>query len=71
MYQTYNYNPTDIWKMDKSGTQGERGVGKILARVRIQSMHSLIPNERGLLTVLLIINAIGETIPNFYILKRF
>jgi hypothetical protein len=43
--------------------------GRVFAKHGSRNVHSIIPNEREWLSVLCCINAEGEAIPNFYILK--
>jgi hypothetical protein len=43
------------------------GGGRVLAKTRARSVHSIIPKEREWLSVLVCVNAAGFHIPNFYI----
>jgi hypothetical protein len=62
------YEPAYIWNCDESGAQvGRNGGGRILAKIRAWSVHSIIPKEREWLSVLVCVNAAGYHIPNFYI----
>ena len=70
LYDAWNYPPSHIWNCDESGVQaGRSGGATVLAKVGSKSVHTIEPNQREHLSVLLYINADGGKIPNFYILN--
>jgi hypothetical protein len=52
---------------------GRNGGAMVIAKSRARCVHSIVPNQREWLSVLLCINASGKAIPTFYIFrgKRF
>ena len=44
-------------------------MGRVFAPEGARNVHTLIPNEREWISVLIVINAQKTTIPNFYIFK--
>ena len=70
LYISYNYPPTHIWNCDESRVQvGHSGGATVLAKIGSRSVHSIEPDQREHLSVFSCVNADGESIPNFYILK--
>ena len=71
-YEQHEYSPSHIWNADESGAQvGRNGGGTLVFAQRgSKSVHTIIPNSKEHLTVLLCVNAIGDHVPNFYIFKR-
>jgi hypothetical protein len=70
LYATYKCSPSCIWNYDESGVQdGRNGGTYVLAKTGSRSVHQVVPDEREWLTVLICINAVGESIPNFYIFR--
>jgi hypothetical protein len=64
------FEPQYIWNCDESGAQaGRNGGGRVLARTGVPSVHSIIPNKREWLSVLVCVNPAGFYIPNFYIFR--
>lgn len=59
-----------IWNCDESGAQAGRNGGAIvIARKGARRVHSIVPNQREWLSVLVCINAEGTSIPSFYIFR--
>ena len=70
LYNKYAYNAFHIWNVDENGCNASKsGLGKVLARKGIQSVHAQIPNERKWLSVLTFIDVAGIFIPYFFIFK--
>ena len=70
LYAMHKYSPDRIWNCDESGAQaGRNGGGIIIARTGARRVHSIVPDQREWLSVLVCINAAGESIPGFYIFK--
>jgi hypothetical protein len=62
------YEASYIWNCDESGAQAGQNVGgRVLAKTRVRSVHSIIPKEREWLSVLVCVNAVGYHILSFYI----
>ena len=60
-----------IWNCDKTGTQAERtGRGIVIARRGAHRVHTIIPDQREWLSVLVCINIVGLAIPSFSVFKR-
>ena len=63
-------NPSGIGNCDESGAQvGRNGGGRVLTKIGVWNVHSIIPKERVWLSILLCMNAIGYHIPSFYIFQ--
>jgi hypothetical protein len=74
LYSLHKYTPDRIWNCDESGVQARKnGGGVVIARTGARRVHSVVPDQREWLSVLVCINGIGKTIPSFYIFrgKRF
>jgi len=70
LYTHRGYAPHQIWNCDESGAQaGRGGGGYVIAKRGSKIVHNIIPNQREWLTVLVCINANGESIPSYYIFK--
>jgi hypothetical protein len=64
------YGVDYIWNCDESGAQaGHNGGGRVLAKMGVQNVHSIIPKEREWLSVLVCVNAASYHIPSFYIFR--
>jgi hypothetical protein len=68
VYQRYKYPPDHIWNSDESGAH-RNGGGRVWAKRGSINVQSLMPNEREWITMLSCINAVGQSIPGFYIFK--
>ena len=70
-YEEHSYSPSHIWNADESEAQAGRNGGGTLvfARRGTRSVHTTIPSSNEHLTVLSTVNALGQSIPNFYIFK--
>ena len=70
LYNKFAYPPSNIWNVDESGCNASKsGLDKVLARKGVRSVYAQIPNEREWLSILTSINAVGWSIPHFYIFK--
>ena len=70
LYSLHQYSPNRIWNCDESGAQAGRNGGAIvIARKGARHVHSIVPNQREWLSVLVCINASGTSIPSFYIFR--
>lgn len=70
LYDMHAYPPSRVWNCDESGCQAGRNGGcLVLARKGARSVHSIIPDQREWLSVLVCVNAAGIAIPSFYIFK--
>jgi hypothetical protein len=70
LYDQNKYEPHQVWNIDESGAQAcKNGQSKVLAKSGTRAVYTLVPDEREWVTILCAINAVGETIPNFYIFK--
>ena len=66
----HNYSPDQIWNCDESGAQaGRNGGGVVIARRGARHVHSIVPDQREWLSVLVCINAGGLAIPSFYVFR--
>jgi hypothetical protein len=74
LYNLHKYSPDRFWNCDESGAQaGKNGGGVVIARTGARRVHSVVPDQREWLSVLVCINAAGVAISSFYIFrgKRF
>jgi hypothetical protein len=74
LYNLHNYSPDRIWNCDESWAQvGKNWGGVVIARTGARRVHSIVPDQREWLSVLVCINAADVAIPSFYIFrgKRF
>ena len=70
LYSLHKYPPDRVWNCDESGVQaGRNGGGIVIARRGSRRVHSIVPNQREWLSVLVCINAAGLAIPSFYVFK--
>jgi hypothetical protein len=66
----HSYTPDRIWNCDESGAQaGRSGGGVVIARRGARHVHSIVPDQREWLSVLVCINAGGSAIPSFYVFR--
>ena len=70
VYKAHSYTPDRIWNCDESGANASRsGNGLVIARKGCRNVHAIVPDEREWLSVLACVNAAGQHVPNFYILR--
>jgi len=69
LYKKHEYVPSCVWNYDESGAQARRIGGRVLAKRNVKNVHTVIPNAREWLFVLLFVNATHTHIPNLYIFK--
>ena len=66
----HQYSADRIWNCDESGAQaGRNGGGVVIARKGARHVHSIVPDQREWLSVLVCINADGVNIPSFYVFR--
>ena len=66
----HEYGADRIWNCDESGAQaGRNGGGVVIARKGARHVHSIVPDQRDWLSVLVCINADGFSIPSFYVFR--
>ncbi|XP_065315207.1 uncharacterized protein LOC135924087 [Gordionus sp. m RMFG-2023] len=71
LYNSYNFEPHNIWNADESGFTTVQTPAKIVAQKGAKQVGSITSGERGtLVTICLAINAIGHSIPPFFIFPR-
>ncbi|XP_065323820.1 uncharacterized protein LOC135930944 [Gordionus sp. m RMFG-2023] len=71
LYNSYNFEPHNIWNADESGFTTVQTPAKIIAQKGAKQVGSITSGERGtLVTICLAINAIGHSIPPFFIFPR-
>ena len=62
--------PNCIWNIDETGCQASQGgLAKVFSKRGIKGVHKVVPTKREWLSVLIAINASGQSIPNYYIFK--
>lgn len=70
LYDMHQYSAERIWNCDESRAQAGRTCGAIvIARKGARRVHTVVPNQREWLSVLVCINAAGTSIPAFYIFR--
>lgn len=70
LFTLHSYTPDRIWNCDESGAQaGRSGGGVVIARKGARHVHSIVPDQREWLSVLVCINAGGSAIPSFYVFR--
>jgi hypothetical protein len=70
LYTLHKYLPERIWNYDESGTQTRNTCGSIvIARRGTCHVHTIVPDQREWLSVLVCINAARLAIPSFYVFK--
>ena len=66
----HEYSVDRIWNCDESGAQvGRSGGGVVIAQKGARHVHSIVPDQREWLSVLVCINADGVSIPSFYVFR--
>ena len=59
-----------MWNCDESGAQANKnGEGIIFARRGTKSVHTIVSNKRLWLSILVVVNSVKQTMPNFYVFK--
>lgn len=74
LYNLHKYSPNRIWNRDESGVQARKNEGRVvIAKIGVGWVHSVVPDQREWLSILVCINTTGVAIPSFYIFreKRF
>ena len=69
-YDHHHYGAYQIWNCDESSAQvNKNGEGVVITKRRIRAIHTIVPNERGWIYVLVAMNSAGHTMPNYYVFK--
>ena len=70
LYQEHQYDTSQVWNCDETRAQANKnGEAMVFARRGIRSVHTLVPNERQWLSILVAINSARTTMPNYYVFK--
>jgi hypothetical protein len=70
LYTLHTYPPEQIWNCDETSTQaGRTGGGIVIVRRGARRVHTIVPDQREWLSVLVCINTAGLAIPSFYVFK--
>jgi hypothetical protein len=71
LYTLHTYPLESICSCDEIGIQaGRTSRGIIIARRGARRVHTIVPEQREWLSVLVCINVAGLAIPSFYVLKK-
>ncbi|XP_047132556.2 uncharacterized protein LOC124811253 [Hydra vulgaris] len=69
--QKYSFSPNDIWNMDETAVTIVQQLKKVIAKKGLKQVGAITSAERGtLVTLACTINAIGNSIPPFFIFPR-
>nr|XP_047138897.1 uncharacterized protein LOC124814861 [Hydra vulgaris] len=69
--QKYLFSPNDIWNMDETAVTTVQQPKKVIAKKGLKQVGAITSAERGtLVTLACTINAIGNSIPPFFIFPR-
>ena len=69
LYLEHKYEPLQIWNCDESGAQANKnGEATVFAR-KGRSIHTIVPNERQWIFVLVAVNSTSQTMPYYYVFK--
>nr|XP_047127647.1 uncharacterized protein LOC124808542 [Hydra vulgaris] len=69
--QKYSFSPNDIWNMDETAVTTVQQPKKVIAKKGLKQVGAITSAERGtLVTLACTINAIGNSIPPFFIFPR-
>ncbi|MCO5601307.1 hypothetical protein L7F22_055426 [Adiantum nelumboides] len=70
LYDEHKYPPSYVWNADETGFQGSRDKGmKILAKKGAKVVYGVTWDSKEWMTVLCCVNAEGQSIPSYYIIK--
>lgn len=71
LYARYNFDPSQVFNIDETGFTTVQNPGKIIAEKGKKQVGKVTSAERGsLVTVCCAINAIGNSVPPFFIFPR-
>jgi len=69
-YEQHSHAPDHIWNCDETGLQAGRNCGvRVNSKRGRRNVHNIFPKGREWITNLCCVNAIGSSIPRFYIYK--
>lgn len=69
-YNANPYGPHRIWNCDEIELQaGRNGAMRVLATKGSRNVSYILPKSRKWITILVCVNAIGQSIPSFYMFK--
>ena len=70
LYSQHQYESSQVWNCDENGAEANKnGERMVLAGRGIRSVDTIVPNEREWISILVAINAVGDTMPCYYIFK--
>lgn len=71
LYEKYHFRPCDIYNIDETGVHTVQNPGKIIAQKGKKQVGKITSAERGsLVTVCCAVNALGNSVPPFFIFPR-
>ena len=69
-YQKHSYSPNHIWNCDETGLQAGKNCGmRVIAKRGSKNVPKILPKGREWITILCCVNAVGASIPGFYLFK--
>jgi len=69
-YEQHSYAPDHIWNCDEIGLHAGRNCGmRVIAKRGRKNVRKILPKSREWITILSCVNAIGSSIPRFYLFK--
>ena len=70
LYPQHNYDSWQMWDCDEIGTQANKiGEGTIIVTRGTKNVHTIIPQDRQWISILVAINFARRTMPNYYVFK--
>ena len=68
-YDQHHYEAYQIWNCDESGAQANKNEGVVIAKMGTRAIHTIVPNERNWISMLVVMNSVRHTMPNYYVFK--
>lgn len=69
-YEKPSYRPDHIWNCDETGVQaGRNNDMRVISKRGSKNVPKILPKSREWITILCCVNAIGASIPGFYLFK--
>jgi len=69
-YDKHSYGADHIWNCEETGLQAGRNCGmRVIAKRGSRNVPNILPKSREWITILCCVNAIGTSIPGFYLFK--
>ena len=70
LYSQNQYEAWQVWNCNESGAQANRnGEGVVFAKRGTKNVHTIVPQEREWLSVLVVVSSVGGTMPSYYVFK--